>query len=249
MKKAKKVIAVFIMVCAILMVVGQSSSVEASPKLATPKITVVKTSSNSVAVKWNKVRNAEKYFVYCSKNGGKYKKIATTTDKIYIHQELELGTNYSYKVKAVEGKKTSKYSKIKSIATGNEGYLLDLIQPYDTSINYKDYSNDLFKMAGDSYSHGFSCPGNNDTTYFNLHGDYSTLSFYFGTINAGNSSECKVNIYVDDRLVDSFVIGSHDLPIRKEVDVKNGQKLMINTKSDGGMGCGVFGFGEIKLKL
>lgn len=87
-------------------------------------------------------------------------------------------------------------------------------------------------MAGDYYSHGFTCSGNNGTTYFNLHGDYSTLSFYVGTVNPGNAKECKVNIYIDNKLADSFVIGSHDIPIKKEIDVKNGQKLAITTVSD-----------------
>lgn len=192
-----------------------STSIEASTRLATPKVVVVKTSSNSVVIKWGKIESAKKYFVYCSKNGEKYKKIATTTDKIYIHNKLDLGMKYSYKIRAVNGKKKSNYSKVKSIRTDNEGYLLDLIQPYEKS-NYGDFSNDSFEMANDSYSHGFTSTGNNNKTYFNLHGDYSLLSFYVGTVNAGNADKCKINVYIDDRLADSFVIGAHDIAIKKK---------------------------------
>ena len=234
MNSIKKVIRLFVMVCAIVIVMSPSMSIEASTRLATPKVVVVKTSSNSVAIKWGKIESAKKYYVYCSKNGEKYKKIATTTDKIYI--------------RAVNGKKKSNYSKVKSIRTDNEGYLLDLIQPYEKS-NYGDFSNDSFEMANDSYSHGFTSTGNNNKTYFNLHGDYSLLSFYVGTVNAGNADKCKINVYIDDRLADSFVIGAHDIPIKKEINVENGQKLVISTESDDGVFCGIFGFGEIKLKL
>lgn len=40
------------------------------------------------------------------------------------------------------------------------------------------------------------------------------------------------NVYIDDRLADSFVIGAHDIPIKKEINVENGQKLVISTESD-----------------
>lgn len=249
MKKIRKIMEIIVMVYVFAIAMGSSLPAEASTKLATPKVTVAKTSSNSVAIKWKKIGSAKKYYIYCSENGEKYKRIATTTDKIYIHNKLELGAKYSYKVKAINGKKSNNYSRAKSITTDNEGYLLDLIQPYDKSSSYKDFSNDSFEMAGDYYSHGFTCSGNNGTTYFNLHGDYSTLSFYVGTVNPGNAKECKVNIYIDNKLADSFVIGSHDIPIKKEIDVKNGQKLAITTVSDTTVFCGIFGFGEVKLKL
>lgn len=139
-----------IMLCAMIASIGQPLAVQASTKLSTPKITVAKKSESSVAIKWNKVSSAKKYYVYCSENGEEYKKIASTTDKIYIHKKLNLGTKYSYKVKAVAGKKSSKYSNTKSIITGTEGYLLDILQPYDKSTDYRDCSNDSFEMAGDS---------------------------------------------------------------------------------------------------
>ena len=37
--------------------------------------------------------------------------------------------------------------------------------------------------------------------------------------------------------------------LKKEIDVKNGQKLAITTVSDTTVFCGIFGFGEVKLKL
>lgn len=83
-KLNKKMMVLIIMLCAMIASIGQPLAVQASTKLSTPKITVAKKSENSVAIKWNKVSSAKKYYVYCSENGEEYKKIASTTDKIYM---------------------------------------------------------------------------------------------------------------------------------------------------------------------
>ena len=65
MKKIRKIMEIIVMVYVFAIAMGSSLPAEASTKLATPKVTVAKTSSNSVAIKWNyKNVKDEKNIIY-----------------------------------------------------------------------------------------------------------------------------------------------------------------------------------------
>lgn len=237
-----------------------SVSAKAESKLSTPKLkSVTLTSSTTIAIKWNKVKGAKKYVIYCAKNSGKYNKIATTTDKIYIHKNLSLKTKYTYKIKALSGKSSSRYSNKKSIMTKDNAYLLDVVKPYETPSWYTEYNGNTFTMGGDSYTHGFTClgygkEGEGNVVYFNLHGNYTKMSFYAGVVHrAGifgdSDDDCTIIILKDDVVADTIVINPNRLPAKYEVDISNCSQLKICV-TDGRYvadGSGTYGFGELKV--
>lgn len=256
MKKiTKKLCMVFALL--VLMVPVLTVEVNAASKLKMPTIKSASlTGDNTVAVKWNKVPNAKKYLVYCSENGAGYEKVASTDDTIYVHKNLELGTQYSYKIKAVAGKNKSSFSKVKSVVTNTEGYLLKLVKPYDTSEAYwyKEYDGSTFSMGGDSYTHGFTCMGygaenRGNEIYFNLHGDYSKISFIAGCVGRPRRENiCTVVFYKDGNDIMSIEIDPNKLPAKYEVDVTNCSQLKISVYDHYGVadGSGTYGFAELK---
>ncbi len=74
----------------------------------------------TVQLSWQPVEGAVKYKVYrAAAEDGKYKLMCTTRDTMYVNNvEIEAGTTYYYKVKAVSGTKKftdSKYSSIVAV--------------------------------------------------------------------------------------------------------------------------------------
>ena len=84
----------------------------AASKPAKPKVSVSVT-ANSVTLSWQKAKGAKKYQIYrsTSKNG-KYKKIKTTKGKSYKNTGLTKGKMYFYKVRSINGKKKSAFTKV-----------------------------------------------------------------------------------------------------------------------------------------
>lgn len=258
--KTKKFLSIMLMLCLLVGLFVFPTSAEAATKLSAPKLkSVTLTSSTTIAVKWNKVKGAKKYVVYCSKNGGKYKKIATTTDKIYVHKNLSLKTKYTYKIKAVSGKKSSKYSNKKGVTTKDNAYMLDVVKPYESPYWFTEYNGKTFTMGGDSYTHGFTCEGygnegEGNVTCFNLHGDYNKISFYAGVVQragifADSDDDCTIIILKDGVVADTIVINPNQLPTKHEVDISNCSQLKICV-TDGRYvadGSGTYGFGELKI--
>jgi len=82
-------------------------------------VKLVGTTSTTISVKWSKVKSAKKYQVAYKKAGAKkYKVITLKTAKIaYTIKKLNKGTKYYVKVRAVNGKKKGKWSKIRKITT------------------------------------------------------------------------------------------------------------------------------------
>lgn len=89
-----------------LTLVGKVSGLKASERKTT-----------SIAVKWNKTTGATSYEVY-RYTGGKWKKIGTTTKTTYTDtKSLKKGTEYQYKVRAVQkvNSKTTRYGAYSSV--------------------------------------------------------------------------------------------------------------------------------------
>lgn len=116
MKKWTRYLMVVLVLCITVLFAFHSNVQAASKKIAKPKITSVKNVSDKVVqVNWKKVKYAKKYQVYVSVNGGKYKKIKTTKSRSYKHANLTDGTTYSYKIRAINGKRKSAFSKVRKI--------------------------------------------------------------------------------------------------------------------------------------
>ena len=80
-------------------------------------LTVKLTAKNTAKITWKKASNAKSYQLYCSVNGGSYKKIKTTKNASYTHKKLKSGATYVYKVRGVNKKKTGNYSSVQRIRT------------------------------------------------------------------------------------------------------------------------------------
>ena len=96
--------------------------------------------TGKIKITWTKVANADKYYIYRSKNGGTYKFYAATKKTSYTDPNAANPANrFSYKVKAVYSKNT-KGNSLKSDAS----YWLypDLAAPTVTS-TYDETTNDL----------------------------------------------------------------------------------------------------------
>lgn len=81
------------------------------------KFTAELTASNTAKLTWKKAGNAAKYQVYCSVDGGIYKKIKTTKSTHFTHTKLKNGAVYVYKVRGINKKKTGNYSSVQRIRT------------------------------------------------------------------------------------------------------------------------------------
>ena len=87
--------------------------------LKTPSIrTAVLSGTTGVKLTWKKVTGAQKYYVYRSTDGKKWKKVKTTGSTTYTDTKLTKGTKYTYKLRAYSAAtdpKYSSYSKTKSV--------------------------------------------------------------------------------------------------------------------------------------
>ncbi len=91
-----------------------------------PKKVALKSSKgeNKVTLKWTEVKGAEKYQIYYSVNGGKYKKLSTTSKTSKTVSNLNFGKNtYKFKVRAIaegsDGKTyAGSFSNVKTIKKG-----------------------------------------------------------------------------------------------------------------------------------
>ena len=107
MKITKKLISTAlatVMVASTLAIGGFSASAAAAVKK--PTGVKVENTTHTLKVSWKKVKGATKYKVY---RGGKL--VKTTTKKYFKDFSVKAGKKYTYKVKAVKGKKVSKASK------------------------------------------------------------------------------------------------------------------------------------------
>ena len=110
--------------------IGTSYQAFAASKPA--KVTGVKASalSNySIKVTWKKTKSAKKYQLYCAdKKNGKYRKIATISGTYYVDSNLNKGTRYYYKIRAINGSKKGAFSSVKAASTKKSSL-------YDVTVN------------------------------------------------------------------------------------------------------------------
>ena len=80
-------------------------------------LTVKQISKNTAKLTWKKTKNAKRYQVYCSANGGSYRKIKTTKKTTFTHNKLKSGATYVYKVRGINQKKKGSDSSVQRIYT------------------------------------------------------------------------------------------------------------------------------------
>ena len=119
------------------------------------KVTGLKQTSASegtVTVSWNKAKNAKQYQVYVSSNGksGKYKKVATVSAKKYTIKGYGANKTLWAKVRAVNGKKTGKFSSIVKAVTGKQKQLV--YAPAGTCEKYRQQMMKLKEQTNFVYS-------------------------------------------------------------------------------------------------
>lgn len=118
---SKKQINLIIMAVLILMVLffvpqnAQAATVKRPSQVK--NLTVKLTAKNKAKLTWKKAANAKSYQVYCSVNGGKYKKIKTTKATSMAQSKLKGGATYVYKVRGINQKKNGSYSSVQRIRT------------------------------------------------------------------------------------------------------------------------------------
>lgn len=122
LKKRSMFAAVLVMICLFMVSGIPISTMAASAKPSRPKlISVQQTGAKEVTVRWKRAKNAKKYELFVSVNKGPFKKLKTLKKLSYTHTGLKQGATYKYKVRAVNGKSKSAFSKTKT-AKIKKGY-------------------------------------------------------------------------------------------------------------------------------
>lgn len=129
-------------------------------------------------------------------------------------------------------------------STGEVVNLMDACPPHD--IYRSDlYSTDVFKMSGELYYDGFKLTTyNKNYTLINLKNQYSSLEFDFGHVDDTAHNDCTLNIYIDDKLVETIDKQPDSMIDHKVIQLNYAKYLKIEIS-----GSNVtYGFGNIKLK-
>ena len=100
--------------CAVSEHEASFAAVNKPAKVRITKVTVNQT--NEITVKWKKVKGVKSYQVYAKVGQSRFQKVKTQK-KTKFHMQGEEGTVYSFKVRALRGKKKGKFSKVKSVET------------------------------------------------------------------------------------------------------------------------------------
>lgn len=125
---------------------------------------------------------------------------------------------------------------------GENQYLLDVCQPFQT----KGYSTPAtFKMAGETYSHGFVLECHGGSALFNLNGLYDTLEFDLAYTDSNSKASCNVNIYLDDQLVRNIEMGYEDLPQHFAISLNGALKMKIENVNYGN--GAKYGFANVEI--
>ena len=244
-KRVCSLLLIFALVLASFNVNLVEANAAAKPNIK--RVTLV--SSVTTSVSWNKVSGASKYEVYCAKNDGNFKRVKTTKGTSCSFKKLDLGTKYSYKIRAIVKGKKGAFSNTKSITTKDWAYLLDVEEPYKTPYRY---NTDPFTIAGERFNHGFTYYNlNKQDAYFNFKGKYSKMTFCVGCACEANSDVNKfgslIRFFADDSELDETVyIGLFDLAKEYTVNLNYCNKLQMRLDVADYNG-GTFGIGNIKV--
>ena len=117
-KKKVHLLLLAVLCLTVLLFIPQKVQAAAVKKPSQVKnLTVKLTAKRAAKLTWKKAAHAKKYQVYCSVNGGKYKKIKTTKAASVTHKKLKTGAVYVYKVRGINQGKKGSYSSVQRIRT------------------------------------------------------------------------------------------------------------------------------------
>ncbi len=133
-------------------------------------------------------------------------------------------------------------------APGARKWMLDLCPPY---VTYQYDTPSSFKMAGDTYTHGFIMEGGSGYAIFNLNGQYDTLSCDIGHQDGTSMNYGRFEIYLDGDLSQVIEVDPEDLVTHFDIPLHNALQLKIlrnPTFTDGRYySSGHYGFANCEL--
>lgn len=137
------------------------------------------------------------------------------------------------------GKAVSYDGKTKSVYVGmnpnEKTYLLDVCLPYEESYHCETYlqsEGESFLMAGKKYSNGLVFEYYEQDAYFNLNGEYETMTATIGHVDGSDMYDRTVSFVVDGNVVEEVDVYAEELPVTVEIPLDYGLQLKIVT-SDG----------------
>jgi len=105
-------------------------------------------------------------------------------------------------------------------------YLMEVCTPYQKSDKQYYREPTTFKMAGKTYTNGFSMQ-DYSFALFNLDGQYSSLNFILGHIDETTMIDGVFNIYLDGQLFKRIEIGCEDIPEPYSIPLDNVIQMKI----------------------
>lgn len=234
-----------VLICAVTCIT--LPAIDASAKVVKPsKVAITALSrynKSTVGLRWKKASRAKGYQVYMKTNGGKFKKIKTTSGRYLKKSGLKINSSYYFKVRAYTKYKGKTYygsfSNVRKIKMTSYVYLVDVMEPY-ASKGYESYKGaDSLYMGGKPYYKSFII-WSKGNAFFNFQGKYSKISFYFGGKD-GYDGDTTVMFYEDGEWVKTINRKYATLPKYYSINVKNTYQFKIDTGDYG------FDAGTVKL--
>ena len=128
-------------------------------------------------------------------------------------------------------------------------YLLDVCPPYQIKCDNvsSGYHEEPFKMAGQTYTNGFTFNWSYIYTLYNLGGKYETLEFDMGHVDGGYIQNATITIYLDDKVNQVIEANADALPQHFIVPLNGVQQMKIEMQNTGFNKIANFGFANVML--
>ena len=235
-----------VLICAVTCIT--LPAIDASAKVVKPSKVAISALSrynkSTVGLRWKKASRAKGYQVYMKTNGGKFKKIKTTSGRYLKKSGLKINSSYYFKVRAYTKYKGKTYygafSNVRKIKMTSYVFLVDVIEPYAKSCYYAYQGAESLYMGGKPYYKSFEMYWGG-YAIFNLQGKFSKISFYYGGMD-GYDDDMSAIFYEDGEWVKTINRKYTALPRYYSINVKNTYQFKIETEA-GGHSC----FGNVKL--
>lgn len=237
-----------VLICAVTCIT--LPAIDASAKVVKPSRVAItalaRYNKSTVGLRWKKASRAKGYQVYMKTNGGKFKKIKTTSGRYLKKSGLKINSSYYFKVRAYTKYKGKTYygafSNVRKIKMTSYVFLVDVMEPYASS-SYEAYKGaDSLYMGGKPYYKSFKIGCWKGYATFNFQGKYSKISFYYGGRD-GYDNDMTAMFYEDGELVKTINRKYESLPRYYSINVKNTYQFKVEMGGDYGYG----GFGNVKL--
>lgn len=239
-----------VLICAVTCIT--LPAIDASAKVVKPsKVAITalgRYNKSTVGLRWKKASRAKGYQVYMKTNGGKFKKIKTTSGRYLKKSGLKINSSYYFKVRAYTKYKGKTYygafSNVRKIKMTAYVYLVDVMEPY-SSWGFNSHSGaDSLYMGGKAYFKSFTLKDFNTYAVYNFQGKYSKISFYYGGKD-GYDCDMTAMVYTDGELAKTLRRKEDSLPKNYTIDIRDTYQFKVESNT---AGYGWYaGFGSVKL--